>query len=200
MIRRRSLPADVTDAEAMEAAFADFIESAGRLDVLFNNAGMFGPRAPSTRSRSRRGDEVLDVNLTGMFLCARAGLSRRCGGNRRRAGGSSTTARSRPMCPAKGSVCYTTTKHAITGLTRTLSLDGRPFDIACGQIDIGNAETELVADLRPRQASGGEEQATMDVADAAAAVLHMAKMPLRGQCAVHDRDGDENALYRARLR
>jgi NAD(P)-dependent dehydrogenase (short-subunit alcohol dehydrogenase family) len=171
------LPADVTDAEAMEAAFARFIDAAGRLDVLFNNAGMFGPAGPIDEIPIEAFDEVLAVNIRGMVIAARLafGQMRRQSpqGGRIINNGSLSA-----YVPRPGSVCYTTTKHAITGLTRTLSLDGRAFDIACGQIDIGNAETELVADLNARaKASGGEAQPVMNVAEAAASVLHMAKMP-----------------------
>ncbi|MCX7561059.1 SDR family NAD(P)-dependent oxidoreductase [Sulfitobacter sp. F26204] len=160
------LPADVTDAQALEAAFDSF----GAPDVLFNNAGIFGPSAPIDEIAIEDWEQVLMVNLHGMFLAARLafGAMRRSGGGRIINNGSISA-----HTPRAGSVCYTTTKHAITGLTKSLSLDGRPFDIACGQIDIGNAETEMVANLKKRD----PDLLTMDVSHAANAVLHMALLP-----------------------
>lgn len=171
------LPADVTNAAQVEAAFDRFIGAAGRLDVLFNNAGMFGRAGPIDEIAVEDWVQVMQVNLHGMFLCARAAFARMRAqdpqGGRIINNGSISAHTPRP-----GSVCYTTTKHAITGLTKSLSLDGRPFDIACGQIDIGNARTELVEDLNARaRAAGLPEQPSMDVAHAARAVLQMAELP-----------------------
>lgn len=171
------LPADVTDAEAVQAAFDQFAAAAGRLDVLFNNAGMFGEQAPIDEISLENWNAVLGVNLTGMFLCARAAFSQMRTqdpqGGRIINNGSISAHNPRP-----GSVCYTTTKHAITGLTKSLSLDGRAFDIACGQIDIGNARTELVQELTERlRAEGKPVQPTMDVEDVARSVWHMATLP-----------------------
>lgn len=162
------LPADVTDAAAMEAAFDAF----GKVDVLFNNAGVFGPSAPIDEVALEDWAQVLAVNLGGMFIAARLAFARMraAGQGGRIINNGSISAHS----PRPNSVCYTTTKHAITGLTKALALDGRPFDIACGQIDIGNAESELVAQLKAAQ----PEMETMDVAHAARSVLHMAQMPL----------------------
>ena len=171
--------ADVTDPAAMQAAFDGFVSQAGRLDVLFNNAGMFGPSGPIDEVPVEAFDDVVSVNIRGMFIAARLafGQMRRQSpqGGRIINNGSLSAHNPRP-----GSVCYTTSKHAITGLTRTLSLDGRAFDIACGQIDIGNAKTELVEDLnnRARAANPGAPlMPMMDVDDAARSVLHMAQMP-----------------------
>lgn len=168
-----AIPADVTDAEAMAAAFDTFVSRAGRLDALFNNAGVFGPAALIDEVPLEAFDEVVAVNLRGMFTAAQLAFARMRGqspqGGRIINNGSISA-----YVPRENSVCYTTTKHAITGLTRSLSLDGRPFDIACGQIDIGNAESELVAGLKERQPG----MHTMDVADAARSVLHMAELPL----------------------
>ena len=166
------LPCDVTDAEAMERAFARFVERAGRLDLLFNNAGMFGPSAPPDRVSLDAFDAVVAVNLRGMFIAARlafAQMRTQAPPGGRIVNNGSVSAH----VPRENSICYTTTKHAITGMTRSLSLDGRDLGIACGQIDIGNAESELVADLKARQPG----MPTMDVADAARAVLLMADMP-----------------------
>ena len=162
------LPADVTDAQAMAEAFARF----GDLDVLFNNAGIFGPSAPIDEVALEDWDRVLAVNLGGMFIAARLafGAMRKTGRGGRIINNGSISAHT----PRENSVCYTTTKHAITGLTKSLALDGRPFDITAGQIDIGNAESEIVAGLKA--ANPGTQ--TMDVAHAAASVLHMAQLPL----------------------
>ena len=167
-----ALPADVTDADAMEAAFDRFVQAAGRLDVLFNNAGIFGPPAPIDEIALVDWETVMMTNLHGMFIAARlafAQMRRQDPQGGRIINNGSISAHT----PRAHSVCYTTTKHAITGLTKSLSLDGRPFDIACGQIDIGNAESEMVAMLKSR----APETHTMDVAHAAGAVQHMAELP-----------------------
>ncbi|MEO0750632.1 MAG: SDR family oxidoreductase [Pseudomonadota bacterium] len=167
-----ALPGDVTDPHAMEAAFDRFVAEAGRLDLLFNNAGMFGPAATIDEVPVEAFDEVVAVNLRGMFISARLAFKQMRAqspqGGRIINNGSISA-----HTPRETSVCYTTTKHAITGLTKTLSLDGRAFDIACGQIDIGNAETELVAGIKASYPG----LPTMDVQDAAASVLHMADLP-----------------------
>ncbi|WP_204113546.1 SDR family oxidoreductase [Shimia biformata] len=173
-----ALPGDVTDPDAMEAVFRDFVAQAGRLDVLFNNAGMFGQGGTIDTIPVSAFDEVVAVNLRGMFICARLAFQhmrvQEPQGGRIINNGSISA-----HVPREASVCYTTTKHAITGLTRSLSLDGRPFDIACGQIDIGNAATEMVAAQAARLAAEGKPaQATMDVGHAAQSVLHMAELPL----------------------
>ena len=174
-----ALPADVTDARAMKDVFARFSKIAGRLDVLFNNAGMFGPAGPINELTVEDFEQVLNVNVRGMFICARLAFEQMRNqtpqGGRIINNGSLSAHNPRP-----GSICYTTSKHAITGMTRSLSLDGRPFDIACSQIDIGNARTEMVADLTARAAREHPDEPpmpSMDVADAARSVLHMANMP-----------------------
>ncbi|WP_299847099.1 SDR family oxidoreductase [uncultured Roseovarius sp.] len=173
------LVADVTDADAMQAAFNGFAQQTGRLDVLFNNAGMFGPSGPIDEIPVDAFDEVMNINIRGMFIAARFAFAQMRGqspqGGRIINNGSLSAHNPRP-----GSVCYTTSKHAITGLTRTLSLDGRAYDIACGQIDIGNARTELVDDLNKRAQAANPDQPLMpmmNVDDAARSVLHMAQMP-----------------------
>jgi len=174
------LVADVTDPLELEAAFTEFSTATGRLDVLFNNAGMFGPSAPIDEIDLHDWQQVLNVNLSGMFYAARlafAQMRRQSPQGGRIINNGSLSAHS----PRPGSVCYTTTKHAITGLTKSLSLDGRAFDIACGQIDIGNARTELVEDLESRALADDPNAIllpTMDVENAAAAVFHMAGLPL----------------------
>lgn len=162
-----ALPADVRDAAALEAAFTTF----GHIDVLFNNAGMFGTPGPIDEIAVADWEQVMMVNLHGMFLAARLAFKsmRAQGKGGRIINNGSISAHT----PREGSVCYTTTKHAITGLTKSLALDGRPFDIACGQIDIGNAETPMVAELKKRS----PETETMSVQNATNAVLHMASLP-----------------------
>ncbi|MEP2641887.1 SDR family oxidoreductase [Roseobacter sp.] len=162
------LPADVTDPTAMAAAFDAF----GQLDVLFNNAGLFGPTATIDAVDLDDWAQVMQVNIGGMFIAARLAFAKMRAqdpqGGRIINNGSLSA-----HVPRPNSVCYTTTKHAVTGLTKTLSLDGRPFGIACGQIDIGNAETDLLAQLKKTQP--GTE--TMDVQNVARSVLHMAQLP-----------------------
>ncbi len=176
----RVLPADVTMAGEVDTAFAEAVGRMGRLDALFNNAGR-GAR-PATIDEMSLDDwrGVVDVNLTGAVLCARAAFAQMRkqspqGGRIINNGSISAHA------PRPGSTPYTVTKHAITGLTKCLSLDGRPFGIAAGQIDIGNALTEITASM-PKgvpQADGHiAPEPTMDVHDVAKAVLMMAELPL----------------------
>ncbi|WP_298914732.1 SDR family oxidoreductase [uncultured Roseobacter sp.] len=163
-----ALPADVTDAVAMEGAFEAF----GPLDVLFNNAGLFGPAATIDEVPLSEWAQVMQVNIGGMFIAAQLAF-RRMRQQTPQGGRIINNGSLSAYVPRPNSVCYTTTKHAVTGLTKTLSLDGRPFGIACGQIDIGNAETELLEKLKKTQP--GTE--TMHVRNAANSVLHMAQMP-----------------------
>ena len=167
------LPCDVTDEAAVTYAFETF----GALDVLFNNAGMFGPQKKIDEISLADWRQVVDVNLTGMFLCARAAFKQMRHqtpqGGRIINNGSISA-----HTPREGSTCYTTTKHGVSGLTKTITLDGRAFGIACGQIDIGNARTDLVTDLEvTRAAQGLAPLPTMAVQDVARAVLHMAELP-----------------------
>jgi NAD(P)-dependent dehydrogenase (short-subunit alcohol dehydrogenase family) len=170
---------DVADPASVETAFAAVLHRFGRIDVLFNNAGFMPPAQLIDEVDPADWKRLVDVNLTGMFLCARAafGAMRRQdpqGGRIINNGSIAATA------PRPGSVGYTTTKHAITGLTRTLELDGRPFGITCGQIDIGNARTQMTAGITSgaRQADGSlRAEAGMDVGSVAASVFHMASLP-----------------------
>ena len=167
------LPCDVTDEAGVDAAFERF----GHLDVLFNNAGMFGPQTTIDEIDLNVWKQVIDVNLTGMFLCARAAF-RRMRHQTPRGGRIINNGSISAWTPREGSVCYTTTKHGVSGLTKTLSLDGRAFDIACGQIDIGNARTDLVTNLeKARAAQGLEPLPSMAVEDVARSVYHMASLP-----------------------
>jgi NAD(P)-dependent dehydrogenase (short-subunit alcohol dehydrogenase family) len=175
-----TVPCDVSDAAAVEAAFAATVGRFGRLDMLFNNAGTNTAAKPIDELTVDEWDTVISVNLHGAFLCARAAFARMRGqdpqGGRIINNGSISA-----HVPRPGSVPYTVSKHAITGLTRCLSLDGRPFNIACGQIDIGNAASE-----RTERMTGGVPQADgslraeprMDVNHVAQAVVQMANLPL----------------------
>jgi NAD(P)-dependent dehydrogenase (short-subunit alcohol dehydrogenase family) len=174
--RARILPCDVGDPAAVEAAFAQL----PRLDVLFNNAGISAPAAPIDEIPVERWLEVSRTNITGMFLCARAafGLMRR---QTPRGGRIINNGSISAHVPRPGSAPYTMSKHAVTGLTRTLGLDGRAFDIACAQIDIGNALTDMAARFAKGvpQADGTiRTEPVMDVDHVARMVLHMANLPL----------------------
>jgi NAD(P)-dependent dehydrogenase (short-subunit alcohol dehydrogenase family) len=178
--RALPVPTDVTDAEAVAALFAGAERRFGRVDLLFNNAGTFGAAVPLEELTLADWRAVVDLNLTGTFLCAQAAfrLMKRQDpqGGRIINNGSISAHVPRPQ-----SIAYTATKHAVTGLTKSLSLDGRPYRIACGQIDIGNAATEMTAamDVGVRQANGRlAPEPTMDVADVARTVRHMAELPL----------------------
>lgn len=171
------LPADVSDPMAVQTAFDRFVEGVGRLDVLFNNAGIFTPAAPIDEVSVQDWQQAVNVNLTGMFLCARAAFAQMRQqapqGGRIINNGSISA-----HVPRDGAVTYTVTKHGITGLTRQLSLDGRPFDIACGQIDIGNARTDLLQGIADEAVARGEvPPPTMAVEDVASSVWHMANLP-----------------------
>ncbi|NIZ62060.1 short-chain dehydrogenase [Sedimentitalea sp. CY04] len=174
------LPADVTDPAAVDAAFNSFVMQAGHLDVMFNNAGIF--TASGTIDEIALDDwfASVNVNLNGMFLAARAAF-RQMRHQSPQGGRIINNGSIAAHVPRPNSVPYATTKAAITGLTRSLSLDGRAFDIACGQIDIGNARTPMVEDLIYRQQQDDPNAPPMDsfaVEDAAKSVLHMAQLPL----------------------
>ena len=175
-----SLPCDVTDEAQVEAAFERAAKDWGHLDAIFNNAGIGRPGAPIDGIPVDEFRKVIDINLTGSFICARAafGIMRRQEpqGGRIINNGSVSA-----YVPRWGSSPYTASKHAITGLTRSISLDGRPFNIACGQIDIGNALTEMAAKMTEGvpQADGSiAVEPVMDVVQVASSVLHMASLPL----------------------
>jgi NAD(P)-dependent dehydrogenase (short-subunit alcohol dehydrogenase family) len=171
---------DISKAGEVDDLFETVAEAFGRVDLLFNNAGMGYKSTPIDEIPVEVWNDIVGVNLTGSFLCARAafGAMRRqkpMGGRIINNGSVSAYA------PRPGSVPYTATKHAITGLTKTLALDGRPFNIACGQIDIGNALTEMAAPMTSGvpQANGTiSPEATMDVEHVASSVLYMAGLPL----------------------
>lgn len=168
------LRCDVTDASAVDSAFGQVIDRWGRLDLLFNNAGHGLAAATPDAVDPQDFAQVIAVNVTGMFHCARAAFAimraQDPRGGRIINNGSISA-----HVPRPGSIAYTASKHAVTGMTRSLSLDGRRFDIACGQIDVGNASTELLSQVMERNP---EAEPMIDVAIVAQSVLHMASLPL----------------------
>ncbi|MFD7731188.1 SDR family oxidoreductase [Kitasatospora phosalacinea] len=175
-----AVPTDVTDEERVEALFDAATGRFGRIDLLFNNAGAFGPSAPVEEVTAADWRAVVDLNLTGAFLCARAAF-RRMKAQDPQGGRIVNNGSVSAHAPRPHAVAYTASKHAVTGLTRALSLEGRPYRIACGQIDIGNAATDMTAAMAAgvRQADGRfAPEPTMDVADVARTVRHMAELPL----------------------
>lgn len=174
------LPGDVTKPEDVDRVFAQLEAEWGRLDCLFNNAGILLKGAPIDEIAVEDWLALSSANITGMFLCARAafGLMRRQApqGGRIINNGSISAHTPRP-----GSVPYTMSKHAVTGLTKTLAVDGRRFDIACCQIDIGNAASEMTAGFAagmPQADGSVRPEPVMPVAHVAETVLHMASLPL----------------------
>jgi NAD(P)-dependent dehydrogenase (short-subunit alcohol dehydrogenase family) len=174
------VPADVTDEAAVKTAFDKTRAEFGRLDVLFNNAGTFAQGVPFDELKLEDWRRVVDVNLTGPFLCAREAIrimkAQEPKGGRIINNGSISAQVPRPL-----SAPYTATKHAITGLTKSISLDGRADDIACSQIDIGNAATDFTARMASGilQADGTTKvEARMDVSHVADALLYIANLPL----------------------
>ncbi len=171
---------DISDPKAVDAMFAQVKERFGRLDVLFNNAGISAPAVPMEDLTYDQWQSVIGVNLTGAFLCTQAAIrimkAQEPQGGRIINNGSVSAHAPRP-----NSAPYTATKHAMTGLTKSTSLDGRRYNIACGQIDIGNALTEMTQRMSEGvpQADGSiRGEATMDVQDVANAVVYMAELPL----------------------
>ena len=173
------LSCDVTDPQAVDAAFARAAGEWGRLDVLFNNAGAVLMSKLIDEISIEDWRRVTDVNITGMFLCARAAFRQMrtqdpMGGRIINNGSVSADV------PRPGSVPYTVSKHAVTGLTRTLSLDGRPYNIACGQVDVGNALTDMAQAMTkgvPQADGSTRVEPVMDATEVARAVWHMASMP-----------------------
>lgn len=173
---------DVADALDVKSVFKATVQQFGRIDVLFNNAGIFAPPLPLEEVPVETWRQVVDVNLTGVFLCCQEAIrvmkKQTPKGGRIINNGSISAHAPRPL-----SATYTATKHAITGLTKSIALEGRGHDIACGQIDIGNAATAMTEPMAKGQgalqADGSRKvEARMDVAHVASAVLYMASLPL----------------------
>ncbi|MEV4426555.1 SDR family oxidoreductase [Streptomyces sp. R-07] len=175
------VPTDVTSDGEVTALFAAVRDHWGRVDLLFNNAGTFaGGGTPVEDLAPDTWRAVVDVNLTGAFLCAQAAF-RTMKDQSPQGGRIINNGSISAHVPRPHSIAYTATKHAMTGLTKSLSLDGRPYRIACGQLDIGNAATEMTARMQTGilQANGQlAAEPVMDAADVAATVVHMAALPL----------------------
>jgi len=174
------VPADVTDEVAIDQAFAAIVAARRRVDVLFNNAGVGLPGLPIDQIPVAEWRRGIDVNLTGMFICTRAAF-RVMKEQSPRGGRIINNGSISAHAPRPNSATYTAAKHAVTGLTRSTALDGRPHDIACGQIDIGNAATAMTARMSEGVLQADGRVATeplMDVALVGQAVLQMASLPL----------------------
>jgi len=175
-----AVPTDVSDPASVQALFARTREAYGRLDVLFNNAGVGAPGVNLEDLTFAQWKNVVDINLTGVFLCIQEAF-RMMKSQNPRGGRIINNGSISAHAPRPNSAPYTATKHAITGLTKAASLDGRKYDIACGQIDIGNAHTEMAA----RMANGVPQangqiavEPLMDVAHVASSIVYMASLPL----------------------
>jgi NAD(P)-dependent dehydrogenase (short-subunit alcohol dehydrogenase family) len=174
------VPADVTSRESVAALFDAVRQRWGRLDLLVNNAGTFGPAGTADEIDLADWQRVVDTNLTGAFLCAQHAV-RMMKAQDPRGGRIINNGSISAHTPRPGSICYTATKHAMTGLTKSLSLDGRAFDIACGQIDIGNAATEMTERFGrgvPQANGTVAPEPVFDARHVADAVLYMASLPL----------------------
>ena len=178
--RMLAVAADVSQPESVDALFATTREEFGRLDLLFNNAGANVPATPIEDLTFAQWNQVLSVNLSGAFLCAQ-GAVRMMKSQDPRGGRIINNGSISAHAPRPNSVPYTATKHAITGLTKCISLDGRAHDIACGQIDIGNTLTDLSARFQTGTVQANGEmrvEPTFDVKHVADAVVYMASLPL----------------------
>ena len=178
--RALAVPTDVSDPQSVKALFAKTKEAFGRLDLLFNNAGVSAPGVPLEDLTVEQWRNVVDINLSGMFFCMQEAF-RIMKDQNPRGGRIINNGSISAHAPRPNSAPYTSTKHAVTGLTKSASLDGRKYDIACSQIDIGNALTEMAAKMTKGvpQANGEiKVEPTMDVQRVADAVLHMASLPL----------------------
>lgn len=185
--RAFAVPTDVADAASVEALFAATVERFGRVDLLFNNAGVGNPPGPFEDWTPAQWQGVVDINLTGMFFCIQQAFrvmkaQTPRGGRIINNGSISATA------PRPNSIAYTATKHAVQGLTKTASLDGRKYDIAVGQVDVGNAMTELAARMAKGVPQANGELAIeplIDVKIVGQSVLYMANLPLEANVLFH---------------
>lgn len=174
-----ALPADVTDEAAVDAAFQKFCANGPCLDVLFNNAGLGVVSQTIDEIAFSDWKNMVDVNLTGMFLCARAAF-RHMRAQTPQGGRIINNGSISAHVPRPGSTCYTATKHGVLGLTKTLALDGRPFNIACGQIDIGNTASDMTQAMSsgvPQADGTMKPEPVMSVENVVRAVQHMASLP-----------------------
>lgn len=186
-VRAFAVPTDVANAESVQALFAAVVERFGRVDLLFNNAGVGNPPGPFEDWTPDQWRGVVDINLNGMFFCIQQAFrtmkAQTPRGGRIINNGSISATAPRPNSPA-----YTATKHAVEGLTKTASLDGRKYDIAVGQIDVGNAMTELAARMAKGVPQANGELAIeplMDVKIVGQSVLYMANLPLEANVLFH---------------
>ncbi|MCH9053246.1 MAG: SDR family oxidoreductase [Proteobacteria bacterium] len=178
--RALAVATDVSDPASVRALFATTKEAFGRLDLLFNNAGINAPGIPLEDLSYEQWTAVVDINLTGAFLCTQEAF-KLMKGQDPRGGRIINNGSISAHVPRPNSAPYTATKHAITGLTKSTALDGRKYDIACGQIDIGNAATEMTARMKegvPQADGSVAVEPTMDAADVGRAVAFMASLPL----------------------
>ena len=181
------LPTDVANPDAVKALFAETAKAWGRVDLLFNNAGVGAPPVPLDEMTIEQWRNVVDINLNGMFYCLQQAFAimkkqQPMGGRIINNGSISAYA------PRPNSIAYTSTKHAVTGLTKTAALDGRAFSIAVGQIDIGNAGTEMAAPMARgvKQANGDvKPEPLMDVTHVGESILYMANLPLSANVLFH---------------
>ena len=178
--RALAVPTDVRDVHSVQALFAQTREAFGRLDLLFNNAGIGAPGVLLEELSLEQWKAVVDTNLTGAFLCTQEAF-KLMRDQEPRGGRIINNGSISAHAPRPNSAPYTATKHALTGLTKSTSLDGRKYDIACGQIDIGNAHTDLAARMAngvPQANGSVAVEPLMDVAHVASAVVQMASLPL----------------------
>ncbi len=181
------VPTDVANPESVKALFAQTVQAWGRVDLLFNNAGVSAPPVPLDELTIEQWRNVVDINLNGMFYCLQQAFAimkkqQPMGGRIINNGSISAYA------PRPNSIAYTSTKHAVTGLTKTAALDGRAFSIAVGQIDIGNAGTDMAAPMARgvKQANGDvKPEPLMDVAHVGESILYMANLPLTANVLFH---------------
>ena len=180
-------PADVSDEASVQAMFAKVVSHFGRLDLLFNNAGVNAPGIPLEELSLDQWKNVVDINLTGMFLCIREAF-RVMKAQTPRGGRIINNGSISATTPRPNSIAYTSTKHAVSGLTKTASLDGRKYDIAVGQIDIGNAATDMAMRMAKGVMQANGEIAVeplMDVNIVGQSIVYMASLPLEANVMFH---------------
>jgi len=186
-VRAFAVPTDVANAESVQALFGATVERFGRVDLLFNNAGVGNPPGPFEDWTPEQWKGVVDINLTGMFFCIQQAF-RTMRAQTPRGGRIINNGSISATTPRPNSAAYTSTKHAVEGLTKTASLDGRKYDIAVGQVDVGNAMTELAARMATGvpQASGELAiEPLIDVKIVGQSVLYMANLPLEANVLFH---------------